>query len=60
MMIIADSQTELDEIACPSCGQTSLKMTGVLYSCPLQFDVFCENCSYKEKGSRTAHQSYFW
>lgn len=47
-MIIADSQEDLNKIPCPRCEQYTLKMTSVLYSCPLQFIAHCTNCVFSE------------
>ncbi len=47
--IIADDQEALDKIPCPKCEQYTLKMTSVLYSCPLQFIAHCTNCVFSER-----------
>jgi len=34
---------------CPKCGQHTLRMTNVKYSCPLQFTAVCD-CGFSEEG----------
>ncbi len=49
-MIVAENQQELDKIACPACGQRSLKLTDTFYSAPLTIKTLCKNCGSKETG----------
>ncbi len=49
-MIRANSQEELSKEPCPRCNTNTLTMTNVMFSCPLQFTIFCTNCSFEEFG----------
>lgn len=35
---------------CPNCGEKTLIMVDVRYSCPLQFIAVCKSCGFSAKG----------